>query len=403
MLSFIFNTGAENLLTPLTESALTSLGFFWKSFWAFVLGYTASALIQAFVPKKALIKYLGTRPLRSISLATLFGALSSSCSFAALSTARALFQRGAGFRSAVAFMFASTNLVIELGILIYIFLGWELVLAEVIGGVVLIALSSLLITLLIPQAWVEAARKRLAEKGFTLEADFDWRARIRSSEGWLRVADRFAMEWKMAWEDITIGFTVAGLVATLVPAHFWAELFLVEAADELPGWLIALENAAIAPFVAAATFIGSMGNIPLATVLASSGVLFAGLMGFIYSDLVVPPLVLINKKYYGWRIALAIAGVMYISIVLTALLLNGGFSAMGWLPESQRAVEEVTRFKVDYSFWLNIAFFLLFALLWGIYLVRKGSFSLALPTFKRGLVYACLLFLLAGALQGIMA
>jgi len=144
-------------------------------------------------------------------------------------------------------------------------------------------------------------------------------------------------------------------VAVLVPESFWASLFLTEA-QHLPGWLVTLENALVAPFVAAATFIGSMGNIPLATVLNQNGVLFAGIMGFIYSDLMVPPLVHINAKYYGWRVALYIAGVMFVSIVLTALILNGLFSYLDIVPESRRVVSEITQFKIDYTFWMNLIF-----------------------------------------------
>lgn len=158
----------------------------------------------------------------------------------------------------------------------------------------------------------------------------------------------------MVWEEILIGFTVAGFVAVLVPASFWAKIFLIDAGGSVPGWLILIENAAVAPLVAAATFIGSMGNIPLATVLGSNGVLFAGIMGFIYSDLMVPPLVAINAKYYGRRIALYIAGIMFVSIVITAITLHVAFSALGITPESQRAVEEVSQFALDYTFWLNL-------------------------------------------------
>lgn len=141
----------------------------------------------------------------------------------------------------------------------------------------------------------------------------------------------------------------------LVPASFWSKIFLIDAGDSVPQWLVVLENAAVAPFVAAATFIGSMGNIPLATVLNANGVLFAGIMGFIYSDLMVPPLVAINAKYYGWRVALYIAGVMWVSIVVTAVLMHSAFAVAGITPESHRAVDEVTRFAVDYTFWLNLA------------------------------------------------
>jgi hypothetical protein len=336
------------------EAAKTAAGFFWKSGWAFVFGYSISAMIQAFIPKSRLTQYMGKPGFKSVSLATVFGAASSSCSFAALATARALVQKGAHFIVAVAFMFASTNLVIELGVLILIFLGWQYLVAEVGGGLVLIAVSSILMHLTYPKPWIQEARDQ-AEHGKAEEKDFDWRQRIRSAEGWNLVGKKFADDWAMVWEEILIGFTVAGFIAVLVPATFWATIFLVDFGDSLPSWLIVLENAAVAPFVAAATFIGSMGNIPLATVLNTNGVLFAGIMGFIYSDLMVPPLVQVNAEYYGWRMALYIAGVMYVSIVITALTLNGTFALIGIVPEGRKAVSQIAQFGLDYTFWMNLA------------------------------------------------
>ncbi|WP_428236509.1 permease [Gracilimonas sp.] len=337
------------------ESTKTALGFFWKSGWAFVLGYFVSGMIQAFVPKGKLTKYMGGGDFKSISLSAFFGAASSSCSFAALAAARALIKKGAHFIAGVAFMFASTNLVIELGILILIFLGWQYLAAEIIGGLILIAISTVLIKLTYPEKWMEAARKKVEDEGEEIEEEFDWKKRIKSKEGWQLVGHKFVNDWKMAWEDILIGFTIAGFVAVLVPESFWSSLFLVDATG-IPEWVVTVENALIAPFVAASTFIGSMGNIPLATVLSENGVLFAGIMGFIYSDLMVPPLVHINAKYYGWRVALYIAGIMFFSIVLTALILNGLFSYLSIIPESQRVVSEITQFKIDYTFWMNLVF-----------------------------------------------
>ncbi|MEJ2285361.1 MAG: permease [Desulfobacterales bacterium] len=336
------------------KAAKTAVGFFWKSGWAFVFGYFISAMIQAFVPKKRLTRYMGEPGVQSISLATIFGAASSSCSFAALAAARSLVQKGAHFIVAVAFMFASTNLVIELGVLILIFLGWQYLAAELAGGVVLIAISSIVIKLTYPEKWMSEARKKVSEEAEE-EESFDWRERIRSKEGWYLVGQKFGADWAMVWEEILIGFTVAGFVAVLVPASFWSMIFLTHLEGTLPAWVIALENAAVAPFVAAATFIGSMGNIPLATVLNANGVLFAGIMGFIYSDLMVPPLVQVNAKYYGWKLALYIAGTMFVSIVLTALILNTTFAMAGIVPKSHRAVSDLTRFKLDYTFWMNLA------------------------------------------------
>jgi len=344
-----------DILELWAAASRTSLGFFWKAGWAFVLGYAISGMIQAFVPKARLTRKMGDPGVGSVSLATVFGAASSSCSFAALAAARSLVLKGAHFVAAVAFMFASTNLVIELGVLIMIFLGWQFMAAELAGGLLLIIISTILIRLTYPKSWMEAARDKVEAQSPPEQDDFDWKSRIRSREGWRLVGSNFAMDWRMVWEEIVIGFTIAGFVAALVPASFWETIFLIGPGQSLPSWLVVLANAAVAPFVAAATFIGSMGNIPLATVLNANGVLFAGIMGFIYSDLMVPPLVAINAKYYGWRVALYIAGVMWVSIVITAVVMHTGFALLGVMPESQRAVEDVTRFAFDYTFWLNLA------------------------------------------------
>jgi len=392
------------------EAAKTAVGFFWKAGWAFVLGYAVSGMIQAFVPKARLTRHMGAPDLRSVSLATAFGAASSSCSFAALAAARSLVLKGAHFVAAVAFMFASTNLVIELGILILMFLGWQYLAAEILGGVILITISSLLIRLTYPESWLEAAREKVEAEAETEDDDFDWKKRIRSRYGWHLVGHKFVSDWKMVWEEIVIGFTIAGFMAVFVPAAFWAAIFLTGQTGVLPGWLIALENAVVAPFVAAATFIGSMGNIPLATVLNANGVLFAGLMGFIYSDLMVPPLVAINAKYYGWRVAFYIAGIMFVSIVATALILHIGFGLLGMTPESGRAVEDVVQFALDYTFWLNALMVLVTVAM--VYLHRQhqrqhgghGGMSMGSSTWdrwKRRATYLAI-FVVAGGLVALL-
>ena len=345
------------------EASLTSAGFFWKAGWAFILGYAVSGMIQAFVPKDRLTPYLGGDGFKSVSLASFFGAASSSCSFAALAAARSLVLKGAHFVAAIAFMFASTNLVIELGILILIFLGWQFLAAEIIGALLLILISTVLIRLTYPKKWLEAAREKVKREAETEEGEFDWRKRIRSREGWYLVGHRFVSDWKMVWEEILIGFTVAGFVAVVVPTSFWEAIFLIKYVGVLPEYLIVAENAVVAPFVAAATFIGSMGNIPLATVLSSNGVLFGGIMGFIYSDLMVPPLVMINAKYYGWRVALYIAGVMFASIVLTAFAMHYIFELFAITPGSVESISGTDRFALDYTFYFNIIFLAVAAIL----------------------------------------
>jgi uncharacterized membrane protein YraQ (UPF0718 family) len=217
------------------EAVKTSFGFFWKAGWAFVLGYFVSAAIQAFVPKARLTPNMGSANVKGVSLATAFGAASSSCSFAALAAARSLVMKGAHFIAAIAFMFASTNLVIELGILILIFLGWQFLAAEIIGGVLLIVISSVLIRLTFPKRWFEQARDRVEQQGEADEDDFDWRRRMRSREGWNLLGHRFVSDWKMVWKEILIGFTIAGFVAVFVPARVWSGIFLQNLRAGAPG------------------------------------------------------------------------------------------------------------------------------------------------------------------------
>lgn len=357
------------MLEMIGQAAGTSLGFFWKAGWAFVMGYAVSAMIQTFVPKSKLVRHMGGGDAKSVGLATVFGAASSSCSFAALAAARSLIAKGASFTAGVAFMFASTNLVVELGILIFLFLGWQYLAAELAGGLVLIVVSSVLIGLTAPRGMVAAMRRRLEEQHH--EEDFDWRERVGSAMGWRMVGRAFVMEWAMVWREILIGFTLAGVVAVFVPQQAWDWAFLSGLQGQIPEWLRLAENVLVGPLVAAMTFIGSMGNIPLATVLSAGGVSFAGIMAFIYSDLMVPPLVAVNAKYYGWRAALYIAGVMFLSAVATALAMHGAFAALGVAVPRGRAMGEVIRFALDYTFWLNCAFALVAAAM--VLLARAGQ------------------------------
>ncbi|MEQ6391113.1 permease [Bacillaceae bacterium S4-13-58] len=379
------------------ESAYTTLGFFWKAGWTFVLGYFISSILQAFIPQGKLAHSIGKFNTKSISLASLFGAVSSSCSFAALAAGKTIFKKGAHFIATLAFLFASTNLVIELGIMIYIFLGWQYMLAEIIGGILLIIVVTIIARLTLPKKWIEEAREYV--KGEETK-DFDWKKKIKTKEGWYQVGHEFVMNWNMVWKEITIGFTVAGIISTYVPSEIWKGLFLVESSTSF--WSL-LENVLIAPFAAALTFIGSMGNIPIATILAASGVSFAGIMAFIYSDLIVPPIVMVNKKYYGWKIALYIAGVFYVSIVISSLLIQGIFYSLDVLPKANTEVMNENPFQMNYTFWLNIILFFVAAIL----LEMNRRFKKIKPhhhrmnmigdsKFKTYVTYLCLAFLAFG-------
>jgi hypothetical protein len=356
----------ETFLTHWHTAARTSLGLFWMAFWAFGLGYLLSSMIQVFVSRERMRRSMGQADARSVGLGTLFGFLSSSCSFAALATTRSLFAKGAGLVPALAFLLASTNLVIELGIVIGVFLGWQFVVGEYVGGVLLILLMWLVVRLTQHYAPVAAARDRArAEEGDGgSEAVPDWRRLLVSRDGWRRVASRYVMEWHMVWKDVTIGFTVAGIIAAFVPTAFFEALF-PGAGSADAGFIELLLQTLAGPLAAFFTFIGSMGNIPLAAVLFDNGVSFAGIMAFIFSDLVVLPVLRIQARYYGWPMALYILGVFLLILVATALLLHYGFAAAGVLP-AMGAAETVTGrtfFALDYTAVLN-----------GLFLVASGVF-----------------------------
>lgn len=329
------------------------------AFWAFGLGYLISSMIQVFVTRERMKESMGDAGAGSVGLGAFFGFISSSCSFAALATTRALFAKGAGLVPALAFLLASTNLVIELGIVIAVFLGWQFVVGEYAGGILLILLMWLLVRLSFPRSLVESARDRArkAEGSDTDESVPNWKALAGSKEGWRRVANRYVMEWHMVWKDVTIGFTVAGIIAAFVPRSFFQALFIGAGEAEPTFWEVA-QQSLVGPLAAFFTFIGSMGNIPLAAVLYENGVSFAGIMAFIFSDLVVLPVLRIQAQYYGWRMALYILGVFLAILVSSALLLHYAFAAFDLLPttDAARSVTDREFFAFDYTFILNLAF-----------------------------------------------
>ncbi len=341
------------------EAAYTTAGFFWMALWAFALGYLISSMIQIFVTEKRMQKTMGGNETKGVLLGTFFGFISSSCSFAALASTKSLFKKGASFVASIAFLLASTNLVIELGIIISIFLGWQFVVGEYVGGVLLILLSWILIRLINPKKLIENARKNLGEKEDDTDPDSKtWKQKMKSEESWAKVAKQYGMEWKMVWKDVTVGFTIAGIVAAFVPDAWFQTLFVGSGDGNTDfSFLEILEHIIVGPVAAFITFIGSMGNIPLAALLFGKGVSFAGVMAFIFSDLVVFPILRINAKYYGWKMSLFILFLLFTSLVGASLLLHYGFEAFQLLPDpSQVTVQDTSYFKLNYTFFLNLAF-----------------------------------------------
>ena len=363
----------NDFLNKWGEAANTSLGFFWMALWAFALGYVISSCIQVFVTEKRMQKTMGKNESKGVLLGTFFGFISSSCSFAALASTKSLFKKGASFVSSIAFLLASTNLVIELGIIISIFLGWQFVVGEYLGGILLILISWLLIRLFHPKGLIKKARERLKDnKDDDANNQKSWKERIKTEKSWAKVSQQYGMEWKMVWKDVTLGFTIAGIVAAFIPDSFFQTLFINSGQGNTDfSFFTILEHIIIGPVVAFITFIGSMGNIPLAALLFGKGVSFAGVLAFIFSDLVVFPVLRINAKYYGWKMAFFILMLLFISLVGASLLLHYGFLSLDLIPDpSSVKVQDQSFFKIDYTFFLNIAF-----LLGSGYLIYLGFFK----------------------------
>lgn len=350
-----------NFFQTWADAALTTLGYFWVAFWAFGLGYLVSAVIQLFVSRDRMRHAMGDEDLGSMSLAGFFGFISSSCSFAALATTRALFAKGAGFVPSMAFLLASTNLVIELGIVISVFLSWQFVVAEYVGGLILIVVMWGLVALWRPQKLIENVRQSL-EAGEEDEPE-DPADLTQSPALWSKMAKAYLMEWQMVWKDVTVGFTIAGIIAAFVPAEFFTWLFPGTGEEGTRSFLEVLSHTVIGPIAAFFTFIGSMGNIPLAGLLFANGVSVAGIMAFIFSDLVVFPVIRVNAQFYGWKMALYIAGLFLGALILTALATHYGFALLGLEPQSaaKGMMEPSERFKIDYTFWFNMGFLALTA------------------------------------------
>ncbi|SDN94906.1 permease [Vreelandella arcis] len=358
----------NNFVTLWHEAATTSLGFFWMALWAFVLGYIISSLIQVLVTRKKMQQAMGTDGPRSIALGTFFGFISSSCSFSALASTRAIFNKGAGLAPSLAFMLASTNLVIELGMVIAVFLGWQFVVGEYVGGILLILLTWLLVRITRPRRLEAQARRKMVDGDSDGDgAGKNWKEKLTSKAGWQQIGQTYMMEWQMVWKDVLIGFTIAGIISAMVPQSFFEALFIGSGGENAanPGFLAVLAQTLVGPLAAFFTFIGSMGNIPLAAVLFAQGVSFAGVMAFIFSDLVVLPVLRINASYYGWKMALYILALMLVGIVCAALIMHYSLALLGLLPDfsGQMAMSEREFFKWNYQSVLNIVFLAMTAVL----------------------------------------
>jgi uncharacterized membrane protein YraQ (UPF0718 family)/YHS domain-containing protein len=365
----------ENVAAKIAEGLSNALLMAWEVWWALVLGFAISAVVQAWVPRERIVRTLGGSGVRPVALATGLGAASSSCSYAAVAIAKSLFQKGASVASALAFQFASTNLVVELGAVIWLLIGWRFALAELVGGLLMVVVMTSLLRLFVSRTLEARARAhaQAAETGHEHHTagggdDDGWRARVTSVEAWSDVAHNFRNDVAMLWKELTVGFLLAGFIG-LLGNGFFRGLFVAGA----PGPVRALENVVVGPIIAVLSFVCSVGNVPLAAVLWSGGIGFGGVLAFIFADLIVLPLVAVYRKYYGTELAVRITLLMFTTMVVAALAVDGLFSVLGLVPSAHPSRGMIFEpVGLDYKLVANVLAGVVFAALFGL-TVRRGA------------------------------
>ncbi len=357
------------LLEKIGEALALSAAMGWKILWPLVLGFFLSAVVQAVVRREQVRKYLADDSPRSLAWATGLGAASSSCSYAAVALARSLFRKGASLTAAMAFEIASTNLVIELGIILTLLMGWQFTLAEFVGGPIMIVLIALGFRLWMREQIVREAREQ-ADRGvagameghaamdMSVQSEGTLWSRLVSGDGWTAVSRYYVMDWASIVRDVLLGLLIAGAFAAWVPTEWLQSLFLDGHAHLAKVW-----GPVIGPAVGVVSFVCSVGNVPLAAVLWNGGISFGGVVSFLFADLLVMPILLIYRKYYGTRATLRITGVFYLAMVVAGWVVELLFAPLGLVPDQRGA--EVVRASVswNYTSWLNIVMILLSALL----------------------------------------
>ncbi|MGW7539558.1 permease [Streptomyces sp. NPDC054770] len=339
----------------------------WEITWALILGFTLSAVVQAVVRRETVVRLLGDDRPRTLALSAGFGAASSSCSYAAVALARSLFRKGADFTAAMAFEIASTNLVIELGVILALLMGWQFTAAEFVGGPVMIVVLAVLFRVLLRERLLRQAREQ-ADRGLagsmeghaamdmSVGGEGGFVRRLLSRDGFTSVSHIFVMEWAAILRDLVAGLLIAGAIAAWVPDDFWRSFFLAghPLAAKLTGPLIG-------PLVAIASFVCSIGNVPLAVVLWKGGISFGGVIAFIYADLLILPILNIYRKYYGARTAAFLLGTFYVSMVVAGYVVEFVFGGLGLVPDQADAKIPDEGISWNYTTYLNIVFLLLAA------------------------------------------
>ncbi len=355
-------------LSALGDALRTAFEMFWEILWPLVLGFTLSGVVQAAVSHQSMARLLGKDSPSRLCLSGLFGAASSSCSYAAVALARSIFRKGASFTNAMAFELASTNLVIELGIILIVLLGWQFTAAEFAGGILMVIFIALVFRFTLTRALVQQAQAQ-AERGaagrMEGHAAMDMSvtegsllSRLTSPRGVTPISHYFVMDWASVWQDIVLGLLIAGALAAWVPERFWQDFFLTSH----PAWA-KIEGPLVGPLVAVISFVCSVGNVPLAAVLWRGGISFGGVVSFIFADLIVLPVLDIYRKYYGWHVMLYILTTFYLTMAAAGYVVEVVFGALGIIPSDRNVAKISEGISFNYTSVLNIVFLLLAALL----------------------------------------
>jgi uncharacterized membrane protein YraQ (UPF0718 family) len=365
------------------EALRFAFGMTWEILWALILGFALSGVVQAVVSKQQMRRLLPDDSPRTLAVASGLGAASSSCSYASVALARSLFRKGADFTAAMAFQFASTNLVVELGIILAVLIGWQFTAGEFVGGPIMIALMALLFRRFLNPSLVGEARRE-SERGalgrMEGHADMDMsvtetgslRQRLWSSKGFTAISNYFVMDWAAVWMDIFGGLLIAGALAAWVPNSFWQGLFL-----QNHGILSTIWGPVIGPLVAILSFVCSIGNVPMAAVLWNGGISFGGVLAFIFADLIILPILNIYRKYYGRRVTLFLLGTFYATMAAAGLIVDLIFKALSLEPSGARHAKVTDAgVTLNYTTVLNIVFLLVAALLVVRYFRRGGGISM---------------------------
>src|SRR5437870_7264023 len=359
------------ILGAIADSLRMAFFMFWETLWPLVFGFALSGAVQAFVSRSQMQRVMGDRRPTTLGLAAVFGAASSSCSYAASAMAKSLFAKGADFTTAMVFMLASTNLVIELGLVLWVLIGWQFAVSEYVGGIIMIGLLALVARFFFRPALVKRARQHLAEQsrpsapeehpgGPGAEQAVPLARRLRSTAGWANAATYTMADLVMLRKEMIVGYLVAGFLAVLIPNSLWNTIFF-----HGHGFATSVENVIVGPLIAILSFVCSIGNVPLAAALWKGGISFGGVVSFIFADLITLPLLLIYRRFYGWALTLRILAAFWLVMAVAGLATEYLFVGLGLVPTSRPIQVVEPAFRWNYTTYLNLVFLAVFAgLVW---------------------------------------